>query len=330
MNNDTAIYKQIIDCLSNANSIGIYMHINPDGDSVGSSLSMYSFLLKMGKTVHCFSDDKDSVVPKKLRFMPYTGMYNIDEPLNKYDISLGVDIGDNGRLGDRLFRQFVKCNKSIVIDHHEEHEDFADINLREENSASTTQIIYKLMEMWDKNLIDDNIATLLSVGMITDSGGFSFSSTSSETFLVMSKLMEYDIDLAEITRIVKKDIDSNVYRLKNRVLNETKFYEDDKLGIIIFTQKDFDETGTYDGDTDGIINEILNVTSVELAASIAEVGEKKYKISFRSKHTISAAACAKCFGGGGHFHAAGCRAYGYFEDVYNKVLEVTREMMNYD
>lgn len=327
---NNSIYTQIIDILSEAKTIAIYMHVNPDGDSIGSSLSMYRYLVKMGKTVHCFSDDEKNPVPKKLKFLPETENYNNSVPLCKYDVSLGVDIGDSSRIGDRLFKQFFKCNRSIVIDHHEEHTDFADINLRESNSASTTQIVYKLMEKWDKSVIDKTTAMLLATGLITDSGGFSFSSTSAESFLVMSKLMEYQIDLAELTRKVNKNIDFNVFKLKSVVLNNAQFYDNNKFGIIIFRKEDFANTNTTESDTEGLINEILNITDLELAASIAEIGDKKFKISFRSKYNVSAAACAKCFGGGGHFHAAGCRAYGYFEDVFAKILSVVKEIMSYD
>ena len=68
----------------------------------------------------------------------------------------------------------------------------------------------------------------------------------------------------------------------------------------------------------------------DLAVSIAEIGDKKFKVSFRTANEINAAACAKCFGGGGHIRAAGCRVYGYFEDVYRKILDVCVEMIKYD
>ncbi len=74
---------------------------------------------------------------------------------------------------------------------------------------------------------------------------------------------------------------------------------------------------------------MLNIDSIEIAVSIAEIADKKYKISFRTKHKVSAAACAKTFGGGGHFHAAGCRGYGHFEDVYQKILSVCQEMLDH-
>lgn len=328
MNNDTT-YQEIIDNLSMAGTIAVYMHINPDGDSVGSSLAMYRFLTKLGKTVHCFSANTPFAVPKKLQFLPFSEEMNKNLPLKKYDVSLGLDVGDAGRLGDELFKQFLRGQTKIVIDHHEDNEDFADITLREYKSASTTQILYKLLKLWSISNIDKDIATLLYAGIVTDSGGFSFSNTSTETHNVAGELLTYEIDSADINRRLMKDIEKNVFMLRNKVLAKSEFHSDDKIGIITFTKEDFLSTGTTEADTEGSINIILNVDSIEIAISIAEVDIKKYKISFRTKHNVSAGACAKAFGGGGHFHAAGCRAYGFFEDVHGKVLSVAKEMLSY-
>jgi phosphoesterase RecJ-like protein len=323
------LYQDIIDNLEKATTVAVYMHINPDGDCVGSSLAMYRFLSKMGKTVHCFSANYPEPVPKKLQFLPFSADINKYPALKKYDISLGVDVGDAGRLGDTLYKQYLKGQTKIVIDHHEDNEDFADITLREDDAASTTQILYKLLAYWKKDIIDQDIATCLYTGIITDSGGFSFASTSCETHQIACELLKFDLDNAEINRKVMKDVEFNVFQLRNRVLANAKFYNDGKIGIISYNKADFEKTNTTENDTEGTINIVLNIHTVEIAVSIAEIDDKKYKISFRTKHNVSAGACAKCFGGGGHFHAAGCRGYGYFEDVYNKVLKVSQEMLDY-
>jgi phosphoesterase RecJ-like protein len=323
------LYQEIINHLEKAETIAIYMHINPDGDCVGSSLAMNRFLSKLGKTVHSFSANIPNAVPKKLQFLPFSSDINKFTALKKYDVSLGVDVGDAGRLGDTLYKQYLKGQTKIVIDHHEDYVDFADITLREDDAASTTQILYKLLAYWNKELIDEDIATSLYTGLITDSGGFSFANTSPETHQVASELLSYGLDNAEINRKVMKDVEYNVFQLRNRVLSSAQFYNDGKIGIISYNKGDFEKTNTTENDTEGTINIVLNIESVEIAISIAEIEDKKYKISFRTKHKVSAGACAKCFGGGGHFHAAGCRGYGYFEDVYNKILKVSKEMLDY-
>ncbi len=322
-------YREIISHLKMAETVAVYMHLNPDGDCLGSSLAMHAFLTKMGKTVHCFSANTPDPVPKKLRFLPFSSEINKYPALKKYDVSLGLDVGDAGRLGDELYKQYLRGKIKIVIDHHAESEDFADITLKESTAASTTQIIYKLFKEWDAEAIDKDIATALYVGLVTDSGGFSFSNTTPETHHMAAELLKFGIDNAEISRRVLKDMEFNVFQLRTRVLSRAEFHADGKIGIITYKRDDFAKTGTTETDTEGTINIILNIDTIEIAVSIAETEDKKYKISFRTKHNVSAAACAKAFGGGGHFHAAGCRAYGHYEDVRDKVLAVTQEMLKH-
>ena len=181
--------------------------------------------------------------------------------------------------------------------------------------------------MCSSDLIDRSIAELLFAGLVTDSGGFSFENCSEETFFVASKLVSYGIDNNRIYDFLMNSTDRKVYALRNKVLSETKFYEDGKIGVIVFTMKDFASTGTQECDTDGIINFVRDVKGVEVAVSLAEVGDKKYKVSFRTKSYVNAAICAKCFGGGGHVRAAGCRVNGYYEDVLSKIIKVVTERL---
>lgn len=323
-------YSDAIKLLKENDKIAVFMHINPDGDCISSALSLYLFLKKLGKNVVCFSQNFDSaVISEKLRFLPKVEAFNAVAPAKEYDLCVGVDVADAGRLGDQCFRLFMKGKRNLVIDHHLPTTEFSKNVIRESDAASTTQIIYKILKQFDKKLIDDDIATCLYTGLVTDSGCFGFSSTTSETHVVASELLKYDINPSEIVRRVIKDVNLNVFRLKNRVLDKAEFYQDGKLGVITFLASDFTATNTTEKDTDGIINALIDVTQVELAVSVSEIADKSYKVSFRSKHTVDASACARCFGGGGHFHAAGCRVYGYFEDVKNNILDAVKEIMSY-
>jgi len=322
-------YTKAINMLKNAETVAIFMHINPDGDCIGSSLALYAFLTKIGKTVHCFSaSNETNGVPQKLAFLPFSDVFN-NNKLKSYDLSIGVDVADANRLGDNLFKIFLSGKTSLVFDHHEGYIDFAKHTVREVNSASTTQILYKVLSEYDKNVIDTDIATLLYAGIVTDSGCFSFSSTSKETHMIAADLFDYEIDYNDMNYRLLRDIPKNVFNLKMRVLSKANFYEDGQIAAIVFRNDDFAQTDTYENNTDGIINSILDISKVEIAISIAEIGDKKFKVSFRTKDKVNASACAKCFGGGGHANAAGCRVYGFFEDAYQKVINVAKEMLSY-
>ncbi len=321
-------YQEAISFMEKADSVAVFMHINPDPDCIGSALALALFLKKKGKKVSVFTPDTrtTTMVPEKVKFLPHIDMLNKCDR-KEFDLSIAVDLGETGRIGDLALPTFYKGEKSLVIDHHETYTDFADATVREECAGSAAQIIYKIMCDYDKTCIDKDIASLLYAGLVTDSGNFSYESTSTETFSVASELLGYGIDFSDITRRLTKDVDYNVYRLKTKVLSEAHFFADNRLVVIIFRQKDFMETGTKEKDTDGVINEAQNVTSVQLAISIAEVGTDRFKVSFRSKGEISARACAEAFGGGGHLNASGCRISGKFEDVFDKLVSVGKSKL---
>ncbi len=324
-------YSSVIQLLKKAKNVAIFMHINPDCDCIGSAIALSRFLKNDGKSASFFSPDLTSsnMISEKYAFLPFFNDFNKTDDLD-FDLAIAVDTGDVGRLGDAAFRKFVKIKQNAVIDHHEIFENFSKNVIREHNSASTTQILFKIMCEYDKSLIDKDIATLLYAGLVTDSGGFTFECCSEETYRTAAELVSFGINHSDICNRLLKNTARNVFFLRNKILSRTKFYENGRLGIIVFRKDDFEETGTTDADTDGIINYVRDVEGVDLAVSIAETGDKKYKVSFRSTEKVNAAYCARCFGGGGHARAAGCRIYGYFDDAYNKILDAMKEMLNDD
>ena len=323
-------YEKAISLLKEAQTVAIFMHINPDPDCLGSALALSAFLRKLGKKVSVFTPDTKttSMIASRMLFLPYVDTLNKGDR-NGFDLSVAVDLGDTGRIGDWALPLFYKGEKSLVIDHHETFSDFAAVTIREQDAGSTAQILYKMLCEYDKDLIDKDIATLLYAGIVTDCGNFSYNCTSEESFVIASELLRYGIDFSEITRKLTKDVEYNVFRLKTKILSETRFFFDNKMAVITFRKKDFIDTATTEKDTDGIINEVQNITSVLLSVSIAEVGTDSYKISFRSKGEVNARACAETFGGGGHYNAAGCRLHGSFEEVFEKLLAVGKKNILY-
>lgn len=318
------MYNKIINAIKKSNDIALFIHINPDGDAIGSSLAMYTFLKKKGKQVHCFSPGN---INNKFMFLSNVDAYNIGQ-LQNYELAIALDCGDAGRMSEENFKVFKKAKTKIVIDHHQSHQKFSPLTLCEAKASSTTQIVYKLLKKYDEKNIDKSIALQLYTGMVTDSGSFSYSSTSPETHIVASELLKYNIDAGYVSRKVMKDIPYNLFNLKNRVLSKTKLYNENKVAVIFFNNEDFKSTDTTESDTEGMINNILDIDTVEIAMSISEIKDKAYKVSLRTKDKVNAAKIASIFGGGGHVNAAGCRIYGYFEDIYNKLLSVASEMLN--
>lgn len=320
------MYKAVSKLINKCNTIAIFMHINPDGDSLGSSLCLYAFLKKMGKRVNVFAEEENAV-SDKFKFLPYTDCYNT-ENLEIYDLSILVDCAEFKRIGTKCFEIAKFSTNYLIIDHHIIDKPFTPNYVIEPHSPSTTQILYKILKEIDASLIDKDMAALLYTGLLTDSGGFTFDSVTSETFRIAGELLEYNIPSSKICEKVFKATTFNIFKMKNRVLREAEFFLNNQVGVVHFYEELFTDTNTTQEHTEGVVNDILNIDGIELAISIAELKEEVYKISLRTKDKLDANICAKCFGGGGHKHASGCRLYGKYEDVLNKLLVMTKDMLN--
>lgn len=312
-------YDNIVKAINSANTIAIISHINPDGDTVGAGLALYKALQMYGKKPYIFCDNTPN---GKLSVLPLIDKYNA-EFLPKYDLAIAVDCADNDRLGELGAKEYSKGRLKAVVDHHKSNIKHGELNYIVPTSASTTQIMYNIVNAL--NCIDDTVAMLLYVGLVTDSGGFTFSSVSSETMRVAGELLKYDFKAYEICEHFLKKTKLNIFRLKNRVLNKAKFYDNNTIAIATFLQEDFKETNTDSDMTEGIINNLRDIDGVLVAVTIAEMGNYSYKISVRTGEEVDSSKITAVFGGGGHKNAAGCRISGFYEDVVDKLLKAVRD-----
>ncbi len=321
------MYERITKKLFSAETIALFMHINPDGDCVGSSLALYHYLLNMGKDVYVFTEEKADI-RENLKILPNIDVIN-SRALKRYDLGIALDCGAASRMGKICSGVFFnKCEDHACFDHHQTSEPFVE-DLVFENVAATCQILYKFMVENDESFIDRNVAMCLYAGMVTDSGAFSFSNTTEETLQIAAKLLKYGLNSYEIIFKLTKEERPEVFKLKARTLSNAQFFLDGRVGLITFLQDDFKETGTLPKDTEGMINNIVNVKGVKLAISISEMeGVSAFKVGVRSKDGVDAGKFAALFGGGGHFNASGCRIYATLTETVEKLLNAAKEILD--
>jgi phosphoesterase RecJ-like protein len=166
--------------------------------------------------------------------------------------------------------------------------------------------------------ITKDIANLLAVGLLTDSGNFAHQDVSPKTFMVAAKLKEKGANISGIGYEMFSRTTKNRAILYGRVMNKMRFALDDKLAIITVTQQDFADTATDKSQTEGFVDFPLSIDGVEVAAALMEVKSCQYKVSLRSKR-VNVNAIAAQFGGGGHVLASGCMLFGEYEEVIEKL-----------
>ncbi len=310
------------------NKIVILTHYNPDGDAIGSSLGLKHYLKAKG--IHA-----EVVVPndfpKFLKWMPESKKAIIGEYkrkvafdlINEADVIFCLDFNSPSRiglLGDWLTKAAAK---KILIDHHQQPEQF-DFVYSDTVIPATCQMIYHFIEaMGDQDLVNKDIAECLYTGIMTDTGGFRFRSTSATTHRIIANLIEKGADPAIITSNTWDTNTVSRLHLLALILGRIEVVKDGTVAVLYLTREELKEYGFQKGDTEGFVNYGLSILGVKMSAFFMEdLYEDFIKISFRSKDDMDVNQFSrKYFNGGGHINAAG----GKSNDSLLNTLEIFKE-----
>ncbi|WP_294216985.1 bifunctional oligoribonuclease/PAP phosphatase NrnA [uncultured Chryseobacterium sp.] len=298
------------------NKIVILTHYNPDGDAIGSSLGLKHYLRQKGI-------EADVVVPndfpKFLKWMPEAKKAIIAEYKRKVafeiiqsaDVIFCLDFNSPSRIG-LLGDWLVNARgKKILIDHHQQPESF-DFVYSDTVIPATCQMVYHFIEaMDDEKLVNHDIAECLYTGIMTDTGGFRFRSTSATTHRIIANLIEKGADPAMITSNTWDTNTVSRLHLLALILGRIEVVHEGKVAVLYLTRKELQEYGFQKGDTEGFVNYGLSILGVKMAAFFMEdLYDDFIKISFRSKDDVDVNQFSrKYFSGGGHINAAGGKSY---------------------
>jgi phosphoesterase RecJ-like protein len=318
------------DFLSRPRNVVITTHHKPDADALGSSLGLAGYLKKKGHKVVVVTP---SDYPDFLAWMPgndevlvydKSKAQQVKDVVKKADIIFCLDFSSLARIYDMT--EMVRCaaGKKVMIDHHLEPEEFAEFIQWDSSSASSAQLVYRLIiELGDKSIIDESIATCLYAGLMTDTGGFRHNNTRHEEFLIASALVEMG---ASPFRISKAIYDTNTLqrlRLMGFVLKDKLMVLDEfKTAYITLTEEELKSFGSQTGDTEGLVNYGLSIQGIKMAVLMYK-RKDDVKLSFRSLGNFSVNDLARAhFDGGGHRNAAGGQSTLSLEQTLQKFLNV--------
>ena len=276
-------------------------HQSPDGDTMGSCLALRAALLAMGKEATVVCPDP---APKNLSFLDgvdtVIGTDGIEPP---QEAVIYVDCADHKRTG-KLQTTLETAPYQFCIDHH-------GTNPREsrdgdwvEDVSATGELILQLLNAMHAP-ITQGIAVALYTAIATDTGNFAYSNTTAESFKAAAELMQYDIDLSELNRILFREMTLAKARLVAYTLGHMELSLDGRLNLCAIPGSVLDACGATKEDCEGLIDDLRDVDTVEAACILME-SDGVVRVSMRSTRTCDVAAIAKRFGGGGHLRAAGC------------------------
>jgi phosphoesterase RecJ-like protein len=321
--------------LKAAKNIIIVPHYNPDGDAIGSALALCLVLQNAGKNAVVISPTQ---YPSFLFWMPGRNHLTVlgkktelnPDIFKNADLLIGVDFNALNRIKNVADRFKDSTAYKVLIDHHPNPENFTDLLFSETEYCSTAGLLYEIIEnTYLKNFIDKDVATCLYVGIMTDTGSFSFNSSNPNTYRIVSKLLEFGVDKDIIYDRVYNSFSEDRMRFMGHVmLNRMVLFPELKTGYIYITAEDRKVFKEKFGDTENFVNIPLAVKGIIFSAIFIE-RDKFIKISFRSKGDFSVNDFAsKHFHGGGHVNAAGGESYESLQESRENFVRVLDEYAN--
>lgn len=292
--------KYIKEKILKAKAIVIAGHINPDGDSIGSLLSLGLGLKKMGKRVYMLSPDG---LPRRYALLPAAAKV-IRSTTEPPDLAIAVDCSNKEILG-KVYPVFKKAQDILEIDHHEFRRPFGNLFFLDNKAAAVGELVYILLKELKVN-IDRDIAQNLLTSIIVETDSFRLPGVRPLTFEVCARLMKKGVDFYKLVDMVFWSKTRESVILSGRILARSRFKRGNRLIWSVATKKDFAATGSRDEDIDDLADQMRSMQGVEIAVLFREKGRGHLRVSLRSKGKINIAAIAEYYGGGGHFDVAGC------------------------
>ena len=303
---DVKDWDVAVDAIGNAKTVALACHVNPDGDAMGSLLGMSLALRILGKTTYPTWGSPEVVVPPSLMFMP--GADTLVQPADvpEVDLFVALDCGAAHRLGE-LETMAVKHERSINIDHHPGNDNFGTLNVVVDFASSTAEIVAFLLK--DAGVeFNHDIATCLYTGVVTDTGRFQYGNSSPQTLRLAANLLSYGVQAPKIALEVFESAPFSYLKLLGRVLERATLYQAERFVYSWIRRKDLDDTGVGADETDLLIDAVRATRDADVAAIFKEQKDGNYRVSLRSKGSVSVGEIARANGGGGHELAAGYTA----------------------
>ena len=312
---------RIVDEVKGAKSIAIGGHVRPDGDCVGSVMGLYLYLQKEmpEAQIDVYLDKPAEIFACISHIEDVKSEFNTGET---YDAFIALDTVPDRLGGAEPIYQMAR--KKINIDHHISNPGCGDIYVVEPERSSTAELLYELM---NPEMIDEEIAKAIYIGIIHDTGVLRYSNTSPRTFQIVAELIKFGFDFPQIIEETFYEKNYRQTQIMGRAILESVRFMDGRCIVSVISRRMMEFYQVTSKDLDGIVNQLQSVKGVDCAIFMYETGTLEYKVSMRSNGRVDVSAVAVKFGGGGHVRAAGCTMNGTYRDNINNLSAEIAEQL---
>ena len=321
-------WNQINNYISEANTILLTMHKNPDGDGLGSATAMYHYLKEVGKDCRIIQVSK---LPIEYHYLNDGDIIETYDPnrhgkwIAQVDLVIIFDVGDFNRI-DELKDQIEQHDiATLNIDHHPHPEDHPFThNVVDIKAASTGDMVYDYIKTVREGKITKPMAEGIYTAVMTDTGCFRYSNTNSHCHNIAIECIEVGVDISSLYQRIYESSSHARVALLGKILQDIHYELDGKFAWFVVDQKMMGDAKATNADVEGFSDFVRTIRGVEVAMMVQENVDGSCRLNFRSKGKYIINGVASKLGGGGHQFAAGAIVDESIETLLSSAVEKTK------
>lgn len=304
------------EAVTGASELALACHVSPDGDALGSLLALHELARANGKPAVASWSEPFEVGPH-YRFLPGLDLATkpADFPTHP-ELMMTFDCGSLDRLGE-LAEPARAAEALIVVDHHATNSRFGTINVVDPGAAATAVLVRRLAARLGWELTHD-AAVCLYTGLVTDTGRFQYSNTTTEVFALAEELSSFDLPIAAMSRQLFEEHRFAYLQLAADCMARAELDRDLHFVASWVTDQDLHTHGCTLEETEGLIDLVRRAAEAEVSCVLKETPEGT-RVSLRAATSSDVSVLAARFGGGGHRYAAGFLSAGSIPEVLAQI-----------
>lgn len=309
--------REILDALDKNENWLVLTHEKPDGDTIGCASAIAHLGLRRSKNVVLGGPDP---APERYAFLRANAGFRVlrEIPRDFRGVIVCVDTSTALRSVPGLSEAAAFCTV-VNIDHHVDNGRYGTLNWIDASASATGEMVTTLLaaSQWG---IDPVEAEALYTALVSDNGQFSFASTTEKSHECAIALIRAGASPTDIATHLGSSLSDNVIHLWGRAMQRADTFAGGRCAIYWLSEEDFRETQTSRQDTENLVNVLLMIKGVSLAALCSETADG-VRVSLRARAPYNARIVAASFGGGGHDLAAGCTVNAPLRQAISQIRE---------
>lgn len=307
-----AVWSAAVRTLEGARTATLVCHVAPDGDALGSMLALARVLRSRGTEVTCTWGDATWAVPPSYRWLPDIDTVVAPSQVSREpEVLVVLDTASRDRLGV-LGDVADAAHELVVIDHHAHNSGLSGVQLIDPAAAATAVLVEELVRRLAPS-IDVDTATLLYVGLVTDTGSFQHPVTTPAVHAVAGRLLADGADPSVIARQLWGTRSFGFNTVLGAALSRLRLEEQAAAGrgwVWTWTTiDDLAKAGLALDEIEPVIDVVRATREADVAAVFKQDGDGSFRVSTRSRGATDVGAVCAALGGGGHKLAAGFTSY---------------------